>query len=111
MGITFINEVDPEHKVKVNLHRLEQVFINLFTNAKDSINDKSYRIGEDKIIHLSSFLNSDTVELVIRDTGEGIPDNVKESLFEPFVSSKVPGKGTGLGLPICIGILRTTMQQ
>ena len=105
-GITFINEVDPTYKVKVNLHRLEQVFINLFTNAKDSINDKNFRIGEDRIIHVSSFLNSKTIELVIRDTGEGIPESVKESLFEPFVSSKVPGKGTGLGLPICIGILR-----
>ena len=105
-GITFINEVDPAHQVKVNLHRLEQVFINLFTNAKDSINEKNFRIGEDRIIHVSSFLNSKTIELVIRDTGAGIPGPVKQSLFEPFVSSKVPGKGTGLGLPICIGILR-----
>ena len=105
-GITFINEIDPDHEVQANLHRLEQVFINLFTNAKDSINDKTFRIGEDRIIHVSSFLSSQSVEMLIRDTGSGIPESVRNSLFEPFVSSKVPGKGTGLGLPICIGILR-----
>lgn len=105
-GITFINEIDPEHQVKGSLHRLEQVFINLFTNAKDSINDKTFRIGEDRIIHVSSFLTANKVEMIIRDTGSGIPKSVRDSLFEPFVSSKVPGKGTGLGLPICIGILR-----
>lgn len=105
-GITFINEVDSDHKIKVNLHRLEQVLINLFSNAKDSINDKSFRIGEDKFIHVSSFRSASKVELIIRDTGEGIPESVRNSLFEPFVSSKIPGKGSGLGLPICIGILR-----
>ena len=105
-GITFINEIDPDHEVKGNLHRLEQVFINLFTNAKDSINDKTFRIGEDRIIHVSSFISASKVEMLIRDTGSGIPESVRSSLFEPFVSSKVPGKGTGLGLPICIGILR-----
>ncbi len=95
-----------DHKVKANIHRLEQVFINLFSNARDSINDKVYAIGEDKYIHLSSYCSSNKIELLISDSGGGVPQTVRNNLFEPFVSSKSPGKGTGLGLSICIGILR-----
>lgn len=105
-GITLINDIDSEHLVEVNQTRLEQVLINLVSNAKDSINDKHYEIGHDKIIQLSSTLSEDKLELEITDSGTGINKEVRERLFEPFVTSKDPGAGTGLGLSICLGILR-----
>lgn len=105
-GITLINEVDETHMVKVNQTRLEQVLINLISNAKDSINEKKFEVGEDKTIQLISTLSGDKLELEVIDSGTGIKAEVKERLFEPFVTSKAPGSGTGLGLSICLGILR-----
>jgi signal transduction histidine kinase len=47
------------------------------------------------------------VELEVRDTGPGIPVSIRPRIFEPFFSTKPPGEGTGLGLPICRDILKS----
>ena len=103
-GIAFINEIPGEHKVSANSSRLEQIFINMFSNAKDSIIEKSQR--SDEFIKVYSDITPTAVELFVEDTGKGIPKEVQNNLFEPFVTSKAPGSGTGLGLSICVGILK-----
>ena len=103
-GIQFINDIDKKHKVLANSSRLEQIFINMFSNAKDSIVEKEQR--KDEYIKVSSSLTKSGLDLLIEDSGEGIPEAVQNNLFEPFVTSKAPGSGTGLGLSICVGILK-----
>lgn len=104
-NIDFRNEVLPNTLVLADGHRVEQVLINLISNAKDSILDKPQRNGRMDTIRMW-VSRGETVALSISDTGGGIPDNVRDSLFEPFVTTKGPQRGTGLGLATCHGILQ-----
>ncbi|MCY7410562.1 MAG: GHKL domain-containing protein, partial [Chitinophagales bacterium] len=80
--------------------QLNQVFMNLFTNAIDAI-------GNNGKIFITTLINKsgDSVNISIRDTGSGITDEVKKKLFDPFFTTKEIGKGTGLGLSISYGII------
>lgn len=87
----------PNVKIKGDLEKLKQVFLNLIINAIDAI----YENGK---IEINSFINSDDKFIIdIKDNGCGIADPVK--LFEPFHTTK--NLGTGLGLPISQNILRS----
>ncbi len=81
---------------------LEQALINLLLNARDAM-AQTNKGG--KHIRLSSQVERDYVELMVTDTGPGIPADVLPRLFEPFFTTKGPKAGTGLGLSICHGIL------
>ncbi|MFP4226366.1 MAG: PAS domain S-box protein [Desulfobacterales bacterium] len=89
--------------------RLEQVFINLFVNARDAIEEKwggmDYSEG-DKLIRISGRTENRSVIIEFSDTGPGIPKNMTDRIFEPFFTTKEAGKGTGLGLSISYGIIR-----
>ncbi|MBF0102450.1 MAG: PAS domain S-box protein [Desulfobacterales bacterium] len=88
--------------------RLEQVFINLFINARDAIEEKSVSTGQkcDKKITLHTRHDADQVMIQVRDTGIGIPEPLLEKIFEPFFTTKKVGQGTGLGLSISYGIIK-----
>ena len=81
--------------------QLEQVFINLFTNARDAV-AKSPR----KQISVQSNVLDHMVNVVVADTGPGIPRGMEQRIFDPFFSTKDVGAGTGLGLSITYGILK-----
>jgi len=84
-------------------NRLEQVVINLVTNAKDAMPG-----GGTIEISTGHFTTrgSPFVELVIRDTGAGMDAAVMEKIFDPFFTTKETGRGTGLGLSISYGIIK-----
>jgi two-component system NtrC family sensor kinase len=83
--------------------RLGQVFLNLLVNAAQSIPEGD---GQSHEIHVStSQLADGRVEIAVRDDGAGIPAELIGRIFEPFVTSKPAGVGTGLGLWICHGIV------
>ncbi|MBW2566210.1 MAG: PAS domain S-box protein [Deltaproteobacteria bacterium] len=106
-------------KVKLNLeddlppvladsNRLEQVFIDLVVNARDAMGDERARSdGEttENTLTVTTFQEHGKVAVTIADTGPGVPDGLKEKIFEPFFTSKEVGKGTGLGLSISYGII------
>jgi PAS domain S-box-containing protein len=102
--ISFVNEIPAELKILANSSRLEQIFINLFSNAKDGILEKEQRSNDS--IKVYAELTDQVIKLYVEDSGYGISNEVKNNLFEPFVTSKAPGSGTGLGLSICVGILK-----
>jgi len=76
---------------------LERVFINLINNAIDAMNKDGGTLAI-KVSINHAVTNHTQIEVTVSDNGPGIPDEVREKLFEPFVTSKQ--KGTGLGLAI-----------
>ena len=95
---------------------LEQVFLNLLTNARDAIEEARHHLPEgsgpepqkaDKIrITTGNNDEGSTVIIQFIDTGNGIPSTVIEQIFDPFFTTKEVGKGTGLGLSVSYGIVK-----
>ena len=96
--IRFLNLCDTEHKVVGDPQKLQQVFINLLTNAVDASEEKS-------TITIRTAASTHTVTIEVEDQGHGIPANIQERLFEPFFTTKEAGKGTGLGLALIWNII------
>jgi C4-dicarboxylate-specific signal transduction histidine kinase len=84
-----------------NAIQLEQVFINLLTNARDAVSSEAKRL-----ITISSSTTRTTVELAFRDSGPGIEAGLEQRIFDPFFTTKEVGAGTGLGLSITYGIIQ-----
>ncbi len=82
---------------------LEQVFVNFLTNAIHAILEK--KEGE-KRIEIRTLKTNSEIEISFIDSGVGIPEEDQGKIFDLFYSTKPPGKGTGLGLPICQNIVR-----
>ena len=83
-------------------NRLEQVFINLVTNAVDAMDEKLSRSefgNSKKLLKIKSFAENGVVSVTVSDSGIGMSNEVIGKLFEPFFTTKDVGKGTGLGLP------------
>lgn len=81
--------------------QIVQVFINILMNAVDSLE------GRTGGILVSSRKKEQTVEVTIRDTGKGIESSELEKIFEPFYTTKEVGRGTGLGLWVSYGIVKS----
>jgi len=78
--------------------QLQQVVLNLLLNARDAMP------GGGKLI-VSSYRGSSEVCISVEDSGSGIEDSARKQLFDPFFTTKPAGKGTGLGLAVCYGIV------
>ncbi len=83
-------------KIMAESNQLEQVFLNIFNNAKDALSSE-----DAPEIHVTSRFTNHHVEIEIKDNGPGIPRNTQEKIFDPFFTTKKIGKGMGLGLSIC----------
>ena len=92
-------------KIKGDANQLEQVFLNLISNARDAI-DSSIRLKSGKIT-IKTALNKDrkNIEVTFKDIGCGIPKKDLENVFNPFFTTKSPGGGMGLGLSIVYRII------
>ncbi|HKX19860.1 MAG TPA: ATP-binding protein [bacterium] len=87
--------------------QLEQVFINLLANARDALADVAPDgAGASRRIEIRSGVRPGWAEVLVRDTGAGIPPGLERRIFDPFFTTKGVGKGTGLGLAITYGILK-----
>ncbi len=93
--------------LKVVPQDIGRVFLNLATNACQALNEKQQQSSKDYEpgLWVTSRLQTDTAEFCIRDNGPGIPEDLRQKIFEPFVTTKPPGKGTGLGLSLTADIL------
>jgi len=87
------------HPIYSDKGQLQQVFLNIINNAVDAI-------GSNGTITLSTGQeDQETIKVTISDTGEGMSEETKKRIFEPFYTTKETGKGTGLGLSISYGII------
>lgn len=105
------NNVDPAIILNCDADRMTQVFVNLLRNAADAINSRRDRpvSATDKIAvetELNQRDGSDWLSIRIIDTGPGISPAILPMLFEPFASTRLDSRGTGLGLAVAEGIVR-----
>ncbi|MBD2595914.1 two-component sensor histidine kinase [Nostoc sp. MBR 210] len=91
---------------------LNQVFMNLLSNAIDALREKEIENSKQKIEQQTSYIqiqtqvkNEEYIIIRIKDNGFGIPEEFKSKLFDPFFTTKPVGKGTGLGLSISYQII------
>jgi len=76
--------------------------MNLVTNARDALNNKYPNSDENKRITLSAQTveknDEQWIRLTVHDTGTGIPEDVRQRIYDPFFTTKGEGEGTGLGM-------------
>jgi CheY-like chemotaxis protein len=109
-----VREAPSAALVKADPHQIEQVLLNLAINARDAMPD-----GGRLSIEIANVVREQPakeqhaqgspaayVMLTVNDTGVGMPPEVQAHLFEPFFTTKEVGKGTGLGLATCYGIVQ-----
>ncbi len=82
-----------------SITRLQQVFLNLFMNARDAMPGGG-------MIEVRTAAQNGSVEVEVTDTGSGIPPENLHRIFDPFFTTKATGKGTGLGLSVSYGIIK-----
>ncbi len=108
--IELVLDLDPDLPVIMAEHnRLEQVFINLVTNAIDAMDEKEKQQSAPKYqkrLTITSRAADGQVIVTVTDNGMGMPEDVKDKIFEPFFTTKAVGKGTGLGVSISYGIVQ-----
>jgi PAS domain S-box-containing protein len=104
---------DPAAHILGDPGQMEQVIINLAVNACDAMPDGGELVFETAVVsppakkmiafpHLSS---ERYVRLEVRDTGVGVPEEIRDRIFEPFFTTKQAGRGTGMGLAVVYGII------
>ena len=108
-GVQIANQLDPGlPRIRAAADQLKQVLLNLLLNAADAmpkggtitVATQAGAGAETEVF------GRDAVQIQVRDTGDGIPDELIAQIFEPFFSTK-PGKGTGLGLWVSQGIVQS----
>jgi two-component system, NtrC family, sensor kinase len=90
---------DPLPAVRGSANKLQQVFLNLFLNARDAMPGGG-------MLEIRTAAHNGSVEVEIADTGAGIPREHIHRIFDPFFTTKANGRGTGLGLSVSYGIIK-----
>lgn len=117
LGSTITLEIEEEKEgllVQADKQQIEQVIVNLTTNARDamaeggrySLRTTEYEVGDRSPESDEGVSPGRYIRLQVTDTGTGIPREVLEHIFEPFYTTKASGKGTGLGLSTVYGVIR-----
>lgn len=106
--ITVTNNLDKNlTSIKGNRNELEQVFVNLFINAVDAIEDNCASSSNcERRLVINSVVNNSQIEAEVIDSGKGIPKEHLDKIFDPFFTTKEVDKGTGLGLSIVYNIIK-----
>lgn len=110
-NVTMETHLDKElPKVQVVPQEIGRVLLNIFTNAFYSVMQKKKMTGADytPAISLHTTHTTDSIAIIIRDNGTGIPQQVIDKIFQPFFTTKPTGQGTGLGLSMSYEIITKT---
>ncbi|MEO8295013.1 MAG: ATP-binding protein [Gemmatimonadota bacterium] len=105
-AIEFEHRLDPDiPAVLADPYELQQVVLNLITNASQAVADLPE--GRPRIIIVTTAARADGVTISVQDSGQGIADDLLPQIFTPFFTTKEVGRGTGLGLSISYGIIES----
>ncbi len=90
--------------------QLEQVILNLLANARDAIEEKTEATKKNGranyvTVRIKDNPDENVIKVIVEDTGGGIPNDILHNIFDPFLTTKAIGKGTGIGLSISYGIV------
>ena len=105
---TMETHFDPElPKIEVIPQDIGRVLLNLINNAFYAIHDKAKQgiEGYSPTVNISTRKLPDAIEITVKDNGNGIPDAIKDKIFQPFFTTKPTGQGTGLGLSLAYDIV------
>ncbi|MEM9149241.1 MAG: ATP-binding protein [Cyanobacteria bacterium P01_F01_bin.3] len=103
-GVKVIKDYAPLPPVMCSPAQLNQVFTNIIANALDAMFDADSPTKE--LLISTRVFDDERVQVGIKDTGPGMPDEIIAKIFDPFFTTKPVGKGTGLGLGICYKIVQ-----
>ena len=103
-NLTVIKELGNLPKVECMPGKINQVFMNLVSNAVQAIKSKEIQQNEE-FLTIKSWYDNQQVYISIKDSGTGMSEEVKHRIFEPFFTTKDIGEGTGLGLSIVFSII------
>jgi two-component system, cell cycle sensor histidine kinase and response regulator CckA len=106
--VTLTMTLDTDRPILADPAQVEQVILNLVMNARDAMpkgGQLRIETRNARSANGSAVRDADSIELVVCDSGIGIPENVLPRIFEPFFTTKEPGRGTGLGLSTVEGIV------
>lgn len=103
-GVNISLELQAESEVWCNPDQINQVLMNIFTNALDAVNENGNLHIQTSFVQKKGMGKS--LCIAIKDDGIGMSEAVKRKIFDPFFTTKSIGKGTGLGLSISYGIIR-----
>jgi len=102
-GVEVIKDYGTLPSVTCSPSQLNQVFTNIINNALDALFESDAELKQ--LIISTRTLNSERIQISIRDTGMGMSPEVERRIFDPFFTTKPVGKGTGLGMGICFKII------
>ena len=106
-GVRLVDELPATLPVvEASAPEMEQVFLNLFLNALDAMPDGGALALTARPAGACVARGEAAVEIVVADTGPGVPADMRERVFEPFFTTKEEGRGSGLGLAVCQGLVR-----
>jgi signal transduction histidine kinase len=94
-------------KVKVVPQDLGRVILNLITNGFHAVTEKKKKgiEGYEPMVTVSTAREGNKVKIIVKDNGNGIPQNIIDKIFQPFFTTKPSGQGTGLGLSMSYDIV------
>lgn len=103
-GIKFETEVAPNLYLNARTNEIQQVFVNLIKNAAEAVHEVHGASGSG-LVRITAGLTDGVVHASVQDNGAGIAEDKRRLIFDPFYTTKPPGRGTGLGLNIVFRIL------
>ena len=105
-NVTVVKDLGNLPQVECQAGKINQIFMNLISNAIQAIKSKEVQ-NDEETITIRSRYEAQQVKVSIKDSGVGMSEEVKHRIFEPFFTTKDVGEGTGLGLSIVFSIIET----
>ncbi|MGI8636150.1 MAG: sensor histidine kinase, partial [Segetibacter sp.] len=105
-NLTIVKEYNVDGDIECYPGKLNQVFMNILSNAIHAIKSKPEMTADEKIIISTSQLSEHQIVIKIKDSGKGMSKETKQKIYDPFFTTKDVGEGTGLGLAIVFKIIQ-----